>query len=42
VCCFETGVDRNVTLYERFGFRVTSLEDVVGIGTRFTWRASAA
>jgi len=37
----ETDVDRNVTLYERFGFRMTSREDIVGVDTRFMWRAAA-
>jgi ribosomal protein S18 acetylase RimI-like enzyme len=34
----ETDVDRNVVLYERFGFSVTSREDIVGVNTRFMWR----
>jgi len=34
----ETDVDRNVTLYESFGFTVTGREDIVGIDTRFMWR----
>ena len=34
----ETDVDRNVELYERFGFTVTSREDIVGVDTRFMWR----
>jgi ribosomal protein S18 acetylase RimI-like enzyme len=34
----ETDVDRNVTLYEGFGFTVTGREDIVGIDTRFMWR----
>jgi ribosomal protein S18 acetylase RimI-like enzyme len=34
----ETDVDRNVELYESFGFLVTSREDIVGVNTRFMWR----
>ena len=34
----ETDVDRNVTLYKKFGFTVTSREDIVGVDTRFMWR----
>ncbi len=34
----ETDVDRNVTLYQRFGFNVTSREQIIGIDTRFMWR----
>jgi ribosomal protein S18 acetylase RimI-like enzyme len=34
----ETDVDRNVELYESFGFAVTSREDIVGVNTRFMWR----
>ena len=34
----ETDVDRNVVLYESFGFSVTSREDIVGVNTRFMWR----
>ena len=34
----ETDVDRNVVLYQRFGFSVTSREDIVGVDTRFMWR----
>jgi len=34
----ETDVDRNVQLYESFGFEVTSKEDIVGVNTRFMWR----
>jgi ribosomal protein S18 acetylase RimI-like enzyme len=35
----ETDVDRNVALYETFGFAVTGREDIVGVDTRFMWRA---
>ena len=34
----ETDVDRNVVLYQRFGFSVTSRENIVGVNTRFMWR----
>ena len=34
----ETDVDRNVALYEAFGFTVTGREDIVGVDTRFMWR----
>jgi ribosomal protein S18 acetylase RimI-like enzyme len=34
----ETDVDRNVALYERFGFRVTGQADIIGVNTRFMWR----
>ena len=34
----ETDVDRNVLLYEKLGFTVTSREDIVGVDTRFMWR----
>jgi len=34
----ETDVDRNVELYEEFGFTVTGREDIVGVDTRFMWR----
>jgi ribosomal protein S18 acetylase RimI-like enzyme len=37
----ETDVDRNVVLYESFGFTVTSREDIVGVNTRFMWRDKA-
>jgi ribosomal protein S18 acetylase RimI-like enzyme len=36
----ETDVDRNVELYQKFGFAVTSSEDIVGVNTRFMWRSS--
>jgi ribosomal protein S18 acetylase RimI-like enzyme len=38
----ETDVDRNVELYERFGFTVMSREDIVGVDTRFMWRDTQA
>jgi ribosomal protein S18 acetylase RimI-like enzyme len=34
----ETDVDRNVTLYEKFGFNVMSREAIVRVDTRFMWR----
>jgi ribosomal protein S18 acetylase RimI-like enzyme len=34
----ETDVDRNVRLYEQFGFTVTARQDILGINTRFMWR----
>jgi ribosomal protein S18 acetylase RimI-like enzyme len=34
----ETDVDRNVRLYQRFGFEVTETEYIVGVDTRFMWR----
>lgn len=36
----ETDVDRNVVLYEKFGFVVIAREDFMGIDTRFMWRAA--
>jgi ribosomal protein S18 acetylase RimI-like enzyme len=34
----ETDVDRNVILYEKVGFAVTSRQEIVGVDTRFMWR----
>jgi len=34
----ETDVDKNVALYERFGFKVVSHADFEGINNRFMWR----
>ena len=34
----ETDVDRNVILYEKFGFTVASRQEIVGVDTRFMWR----
>lgn len=34
----ETDVDRNVTLYERFGFKVIGRTDINGVDNRFLWR----
>jgi ribosomal protein S18 acetylase RimI-like enzyme len=38
----ETDVDRNVALYEKFGFRVIAREHLMGIDNRFMWRAPQA
>jgi ribosomal protein S18 acetylase RimI-like enzyme len=38
----ETDVDRNVSLYEMFGFRVVGHEDILGVNNRFMTRASNA
>jgi ribosomal protein S18 acetylase RimI-like enzyme len=35
----EADVDRNVALYERFGFQIRSRQDILGVETRFMWRA---
>jgi len=37
----ETDVDRNVGLYQRFGFEVIAQQTVLGINNRFMWRASS-
>jgi hypothetical protein len=34
----ETDVDRNVVLYDKFGFVVVAQEDLIGINNRFMWR----
>jgi ribosomal protein S18 acetylase RimI-like enzyme len=34
----ETDVDGNVALYEKFGFRIRTRENIVGVDTRFMWR----
>ena len=34
----ETDVDRNVKLYEQFGFQVIAKAEIIGINTRFMWR----
>jgi ribosomal protein S18 acetylase RimI-like enzyme len=34
----ETDVDRNVTLYEQFGFQVIAKAEIIGINTRFMCR----
>ena len=37
----ETDVDRNVSLYEQFGFQVIAKAEIIGINTRFMWRDAA-
>lgn len=34
----QADFDRNVVLYERFGFKVVSQEEILGVPTRFLWR----
>ena len=34
----ETDVDRNVLLYEQFGFRVIAQAEINGVNNRFMWR----
>jgi hypothetical protein len=38
----ETDVDRNVALYEKFGFRVIAQASIVGVNNRFMWREAGA
>jgi len=38
----ETDVDRNVALYEKFGFRVIARADINGVNNRFMWREAGA
>ena len=38
----ETDVDRNVALYEKFGFKVIAHADVMGVNNRFMWRPAGA
>jgi len=38
----ETDVDRNVALYEKFGFKVIDQEDISGVNNRFMWREAGA
>ena len=38
----ETDVDRNVALYEKFGFKVIGQEDISSVNNRFMWREAAA
>jgi ribosomal protein S18 acetylase RimI-like enzyme len=38
----ETDVDRNVLLYEQFGFKVIGQEDMLGVNNRFMWRDAGA
>ncbi len=37
----ETDVDKNVELYEKFGFEVVGEEKILGISNRFMWRAAS-
>jgi ribosomal protein S18 acetylase RimI-like enzyme len=37
----ETDVDRNVALYEKFGFKVIARADIAGVDNRFMWRAAS-
>ena len=37
----ETDVDRNVALYEKFGFSVVARAEIMGIDNRFMWREPA-
>jgi ribosomal protein S18 acetylase RimI-like enzyme len=38
----ETDVDRNVQLYEKFGFKVIAQEELLGVNNRFMWRGVAS
>jgi len=38
----ETDVDRNVSLYEQFGFGVIARANINGVNNRFMWRRAAA
>jgi ribosomal protein S18 acetylase RimI-like enzyme len=38
----ETDVDKNVALYQKFGFTVIARQDIIGIDTRFMWREPGA
>ena len=38
----ETDVDKNVALYEKFGFKVTAQAEIMGINNRFMWREVAS
>lgn len=38
----ETDADRNVALYEKFGFKIISHEDISGVDNRFMWREAPA
>jgi len=37
----ETDVDKNVALYEKFGFKVVAQAEIMGINNRFMWREAA-
>ena len=36
----ETDVDRNVELYEKFGFKVIAQAQINGVNNRFMWRTA--
>jgi len=38
----ETDADRNVALYEKFGFKAIEQEDISGVNNRFMWREAGA
>ena len=38
----ETDVDRNVVLYEKFGFKVIAHAEINGVNNRFMWRLAHA
>jgi ribosomal protein S18 acetylase RimI-like enzyme len=38
IAYFEADVDRNVSLYEKFGFRVIGQRDILGVNNRFMRR----
>jgi ribosomal protein S18 acetylase RimI-like enzyme len=38
----ETDVDRNVALYEQFGFKVIAQAEMMGVNNRFMWREPGA
>jgi hypothetical protein len=38
----DSDADRNVALYEAFGFEVVGRQEIIGVDTRFTWRAGSA
>ena len=37
-CYLETATPRNVTLYQRFGFEVTTQKEIIGLPVWFMWR----
>lgn len=38
ICYLQTDVDRNVSPYEKFGFRVIGQADILGVNSRFMRR----
>jgi ribosomal protein S18 acetylase RimI-like enzyme len=38
----ETDVERNVALYEKFGFKVVARADIAGVDNRFMWRDASS